>query len=154
MWERDRVHGTDDTLIEYKLGVYVAAPEKTRTDSCVLTLVVDTSGSMSSEVVRTDDGESNTRMEVLKAGLDVLVREYEGGRQIHESGAFLRIMYRIEADIDYIERDFRHTGLRFCLGRTCKTLLCDQQLSPPLPDLGDILHGLDGFIRIAFDRYA
>ncbi len=69
-------------------------------------------------------------------------------------GAFLRVGNGIEAHVENLQRDFRNARLRLRLGRSRKTCLGYEQFAAPLSDLGAILHGLDGFEGIAFDRHA
>ena len=96
LWERD----SGEEEVDYKLGVYFAGPTKSRDRNCVLTLVVDESGSMSSLAVQTGD-TSYSRMDILKAGLDSLIRE-----SLIQGDIINLVTFSTDAAIKYTGREF------------------------------------------------
>lgn len=82
LWERDALKDGYDKA--YKLGVYCASPviQKEERNNIVLTILVDVSGSMSTQCLRVDD-QVYTRMDLVHYGLNVLPESLKDGDVIN-----------------------------------------------------------------------
>ncbi|MBN2536585.1 MAG: choice-of-anchor D domain-containing protein [Spirochaetales bacterium] len=99
LWERDALKDGYDKA--YKLGVYCASPfiPKEERENIVLTLLVDVSGSMSTQSLRVDN-QVYTRMDLVHYGLNVLPESLKDGDIINIA------TFQTTAEI-------RHQGLQY-----------------------------------------
>jgi Mg-chelatase subunit ChlD len=136
LWERDALKDAYDKA--YKLGVYCASPfipEEER-ENIVLTLLVDVSGSMSTQSLRVDN-QVYTRMDLVHYGLNVLPESLKEGDVINI------VTFETTAEI-------RYQGLQYPADLTTYYDAVEALVPSGTTNLAD---GIDKAYQAALDTY-